>query len=120
MVPMVKTPFESGADIERPDPPGALVLTQSRGNIAFNKVDFAYDLQRPLITDSNLEVKPGSRIAIAGRTSFIIAHRLSTIREADLILVMDHGNVVERGTHQQLLAHGGLYAAIYNSQFAPG
>ncbi len=258
--------------VERPDDPEALVLTQSRGNIAFDKVDFAYDRERPLITDFNLEVNPGSRIAIVGRTgagkttlvnlllrfyevdrgvitvdgvninritrdslrrnfgmvlqdtwlfegsirdniaygkpeasdaeviaaakaadahgfikrlpdgyqtlisetgdnlsqgqkqlltiarvmladppllildeatssidtrtelriqkaflrmvarrtSFIIAHRLSTIREADLILVMDHGNVVERGTHQQLLARGGLYAAIYNSQFAPG
>jgi ATP-binding cassette subfamily B protein len=54
-----------------------------------------------------------------GRTSFIIAHRLSTIREADLILVMDNGNIVESGTHEQLLKSGGHYARLYNSQFAP-
>jgi ATP-binding cassette subfamily B protein len=51
------------------------------------------------------------------RTSFIIAHRLSTIRDADLILVMDHGDIVEQGTHKELLAKGGFYAKLYNSQF---
>ena len=53
-----------------------------------------------------------------GRTSFVIAHRLSTIRDADMILVMDGGDIVERGTHEELLAKGGFYADIYNSQFA--
>jgi len=53
-----------------------------------------------------------------GRTSFVIAHRLSTIRDADWILVMDHGAIVEQGTHEQLLAAGGFYADLYNSQFA--
>ena len=53
-----------------------------------------------------------------GRTSFIVAHRLSTIREADLILVMNEGNIVEQGTHEQLLAKNGFYAKLYNSQFA--
>jgi ATP-binding cassette subfamily B protein len=53
-----------------------------------------------------------------GRTSFVIAHRLSTIRGADLILVMRDGNVVEQGTHEQLLAQNGFYASLYNSQFA--
>ena len=52
------------------------------------------------------------------RTSFVIAHRLSTIRDADMILVMNHGDIVESGTHEELLAKGGLYADIYNSQFA--
>lgn len=52
-----------------------------------------------------------------GRTSFVIAHRLSTIRDADMILVMDGGDIVERGTHEELLAKGGFYANIYNSQF---
>jgi len=54
-----------------------------------------------------------------GKTSFVIAHRLSTIREADLILVMNEGNIVEQGKHQQLLAQNGFYAKMYNSQFAP-
>ena len=53
-----------------------------------------------------------------GRTSFVIAHRLSTIRDAGLILVMNHGTIVEKGTHEELLAKGGFYADLYNSQFA--
>ena len=53
-----------------------------------------------------------------GRTSFVIAHRLSTIRNADLILVMNHGTIVEQGTHEQLLARTGFYAELYNSQFS--
>lgn len=53
-----------------------------------------------------------------GRTSFVIAHRLSTIRDADLILVMDHGSIIEQGTHNTLLAKNGFYAELYNSQFA--
>jgi ATP-binding cassette subfamily B protein len=58
---------------------------------------------------------------MTGRTSFVIAHRLSTIRDADLILVMRDGNIVEQGTHDELLARNGFYADLYNSQFAhPG
>ncbi len=53
-----------------------------------------------------------------GRTSFIIAHRLSTIRDADLILVMKDGDIVETGTHEELLARKGFYAELYQSQFA--
>ena len=52
-----------------------------------------------------------------GRTSFVIAHRLSTIKNADLIIVMKAGDVVETGTHDSLMALGGLYSEIYNSQF---
>ena len=54
-----------------------------------------------------------------GRTSFVIAHRLSTIKNADLILVMRDGDIVESGTHAELLAQGGFYADLYNSQFEP-
>ena len=53
-----------------------------------------------------------------GKTSFIIAHRLSTIRNADVILVMKSGHILEQGSHEQLIAKGGFYAELYNSQFA--
>lgn len=52
-----------------------------------------------------------------GRTSFVIAHRLSTIRDADLILVMKDGDIIEQGNHEELLAKNGFYAELYNSQF---
>ena len=53
-----------------------------------------------------------------GRTSFVIAHRLSTIKNADLILVLNHGDIVETGNHEQLIEKNGFYAQLYNSQFA--
>ena len=56
--------------------------------------------------------------ALTGRTSLVIAHRLSTVRDADLILVFDDGRIVERGTHEQLLAADGLYAELYATQFS--
>jgi len=55
-----------------------------------------------------------------GRTCFVIAHRLSTIRFADLILVMNKGAIIEQGNHEELLARGGFYAELYNSQFTGG
>ena len=54
-----------------------------------------------------------------GRTSFVVAHRLSTVRDADLICVLADGRIAERGTHEELLAAGGLYRQIFEAQFAP-
>ena len=71
-----------------------------------------------LDSESELAVKNALRTALAGRTSLVIAHRLSTIREADQILVIEHGQVIERGRHEDLLAAGGLYAELYLTQFA--
>ena len=69
--------------------------------------------------DTRTEVRIQKAFArmMQGRTSFIVAHRLSTIREADVILVMKDGHIVEQGSHDQLLAQGGFYAKLYNSQF---
>jgi ATP-binding cassette subfamily B protein len=69
-------------------------------------------------TRTELLIQKAMDNLMAGRTSFIIAHRLSTIRNADLILVMEEGDIVETGTHAELLKAGGPYAALYNSQFS--
>ncbi len=71
-------------------------------------------------TRTELLVQQAMNTLRKGRTSFVIAHRLSTIRDADLILVVNHGSVVEQGTHDQLLERGGAYASLYNSQFTKG
>ena len=71
-----------------------------------------------LDSESEAAVQQALKTALAGRTSLVIAHRLSTIRDADQILVIDHGKVTERGTHEELLAADGLYAELYHTQFA--
>jgi len=71
-----------------------------------------------LDSESEAAVQEALRTALAGRTSIVIAHRLSTIRQADQILVIAEGRVVERGNHATLLAAGGLYAELYRTQFA--
>jgi ATP-binding cassette subfamily B protein len=73
-----------------------------------------------LDSESEVAVQHALDAALAGRTSLVIAHRLSTIRGADQILVVDDGRIVERGTHEELLAAGGHYADLYRTQFAPG
>ena len=69
-------------------------------------------------TRTEIRIQKAFAKMMEGRTSFIVAHRLSTIKEADLILVMNQGHVVEQGTHLELLEKGGFYANLYNSQFA--
>jgi ATP-binding cassette subfamily B protein len=68
-------------------------------------------------TRTELHIQEAMDSLMRGRTSFIIAHRLSTIKNADVILVMNHGNIVETGSHEELLQRGGMYSEIYNSQF---
>jgi ATP-binding cassette subfamily B protein len=72
-----------------------------------------------LDSESEAAIQRALATALAGRTSLVIAHRLSTVRAADQILVVDGGQIVERGTHDQLLAAGGVYAGLYRTQFAP-
>ena len=69
-------------------------------------------------TRTELKIQNAFATMMQGRTSFIVAHRLSTIQEADIILVMKDGNIIEQGNHESLLAQGGFYAKLYNSQFA--
>ena len=69
-------------------------------------------------TRTELKIQNAFATMMEGRTSFIVAHRLSTIQEADIILVMKDGNIIEQGSHETLLAKGGFYATLYNSQFA--
>ena len=69
-------------------------------------------------TRTEIRIQQAFAQMMKGRTSFIVAHRLSTIKEADCILVMDKGRIIEQGTHEQLLSKGGFYAELYNSQFA--
>ncbi|NBI89519.1 ABC transporter ATP-binding protein [Lachnospiraceae bacterium] len=69
-------------------------------------------------TRTELKIQNAFAKLMEGRTSFIVAHRLSTIQEADIILVMKEGNIIEQGNHESLLAQGGFYAELYNSQFA--
>jgi ATP-binding cassette subfamily B protein len=68
-------------------------------------------------TRTEVQIQQAMADLMQGRTSFVIAHRLSTIRNADLILVMNHGKIIEKGTHEELLATKGFYADLYMSQF---
>jgi ATP-binding cassette subfamily B protein len=71
-----------------------------------------------LDSESEMLIQEALKRVMAGRTSIVIAHRLSTILAADVILVMDRGKIVERGTHRELLVKGGLYAQLYETQFS--
>jgi ATP-binding cassette subfamily B protein len=71
-----------------------------------------------LDSESEAAVQEALATALTGRTSIVIAHRLSTVRDADQILVIDAGRIVQRGTHDELIAAGGLYAELYHTQFA--
>ena len=94
------------------------LLTIARAFLADPAILILDEATSSVDTRTELQIQHAMAKLMKGRTSFVIAHRLSTIRDADLILVMDHGAVIEQGTHLDLLAANGFYADLYNSQFA--
>lgn len=93
------------------------LLTIARAILADNKILILDEATSSVDTRTEIEIQRAMDNLMRGRTSFVIAHRLSTIRDADLILVMKDGDIIEQGTHETLLAKNGFYAELYNSQF---
>ena len=93
------------------------LLTIARAILADPKILILDEATSSVDTRTEVRIQKAMDRLMEGRTSFIIAHRLSTIRDADLILVMNEGDIIEQGTHEELLAAGGFYANLYNSQF---
>ena len=96
------------------------LLTIARAILADNPVLILDEATSSVDTRTEIRIQKAMNNLMKGRTSFVIAHRLSTIRDADVILVMKDGDIVEQGSHEVLLAQGGFYADLYNSQFEGG
>ena len=93
------------------------LLTIARAILADNPILILDEATSSVDTRTEIQIQKAMNNLMKGRTSFVIAHRLSTIRDADVILVMKNGDIAEQGTHEELLAKGGFYAQLYNSQF---
>ena len=96
------------------------LLTIARAILADPAILILDEATSSVDTRTELEIQKAMDALMKGRTSFIIAHRLSTIRDADHILVMNHGTIIEQGSHEELMEKGQFYADLYNSQFAHG
>lgn len=94
------------------------LLTIARAILADNKILILDEATSSVDTRTEIRIQKAMNNLMRGRTSFVIAHRLSTIRDADLILVMKDGDIIEQGTHTKLLEQNGFYASLYNSQFS--
>ena len=93
------------------------LLTIARAILADPKILILDEATSSVDTRTEERIQMAMDNLMQGRTSFVIAHRLSTIKDADVFLVMNHGDIVEQGNHEELLAKGGFYADLYNSQF---
>lgn len=96
------------------------LLTIARAFLSDPKILILDEATSSVDTRTEILIQKGMEKLMKGRTSFVIAHRLSTIRNADIILCMDHGDIVEVGNHEELMEKNGFYAKLYNSQFAEG
>lgn len=94
------------------------LISIARAHLAGRNILVLDEATSSVDSRTEAQIRHAMRELRQGRTSFVIAHRLSTVRDADLILVMDHGRIVEQGTHQQLMAKGGLYLKMFEAQFA--
>jgi ATP-binding cassette subfamily B protein len=95
------------------------LLTIARAILADSPILILDEATSSVDTRTEEQIQRAMNNLKKGRTSFVIAHRLSTIKDADIILVMSEGDVIEQGTHAELLSAGGFYADLYNSQFDP-
>ena len=93
------------------------LLTIARAILADNPILILDEATSSVDTRTEIRIQKALDNLMKGRTSFVIAHRLSTIKNADMILVMKDGDIIEQGTHDELLAKNGFYAELYNSQF---
>jgi ATP-binding cassette subfamily B multidrug efflux pump len=94
------------------------LITIARAQLAGRSILVLDEATSSVDTRTEVQIRQAMQRLRQGRTSFVIAHRLSTVLDADLILVMDHGRIVEHGTHQELLTAGGFYSRLYDAQFA--
>src|SRR5699024_10899418 len=94
------------------------LLTIARAILADTQIMNMYEATSSVDTRTEVYIQDAMNSIMKGRKSFVIAHRISTIQDADNILVMDQGDVIEQGTHSELLEKDGFYADLYNSQFA--
>jgi ATP-binding cassette subfamily B multidrug efflux pump len=94
------------------------LLTIARAILADPKILILDEATSSVDTRTEMNIQKAMNKLMANRTSFVIAHRLSTIKDADMILVMKNGDIIEKGSHEELLRKNGFYADLYNSQFS--
>ena len=109
--------MELGEDASNVSQGQKQLLTIARAILADNPILILDEATSSVDTRTEIRIQKAMNNLMKGRTSFVIAHRLSTIRDADVILVMKDGDIIEQGNHEELMAKDGFYAELYNSQF---